>query len=387
MENTFKINTSLQRYPHRATERLQAWDSADELILQHLGELCAQGLDLANQRILILNDSFGALSSTLGAFESALGPAPSGALTRFSLTSYTDSYVSAQAQRLNSQGRITPIHRLEELSGVYDLVLIRIPKNMSFFEDELRNLSGHLHARSKIICGYMIKHQAKSSFEWLGKIIGDTTTSLARKKARLIFADFQRAPSRSPYPMRVEIEGFEIPFVHHSNLFSREKLDIGTRFLLQHLPQGDYKTILDLGCANGIVGIAAKRLNPSARIIFSDESQMAVQSARANYDAYFAKIAKDASAQFIWTHCFENAPPASVDLVICNPPFHQGTTLGDHIAWQMFIDSRHALAPGGRLLVIGNTHLQYPNALKRIFGNSQVVAADAKFTGVEAVAG
>lgn len=359
-----KTLDTLKRYPQRKNELLQAWDSADELILQHLNEVELL-LGLREKRILILNDHFGALSCSL---------------QDFNITTYTDSFVSSRAIELNSGGHIKTLSQLGDLTGIYDYVLIQIPKNMSFFEDMLCHLSGHLNANSKIICGYMVKYQTKASFDLLSRIIGETSTSLAQKKARLIFAKFQRAEIASPYPLQVPIESFEFPFIHHSNLFSREKLDIGTRFLLEHLPQGNYQTLLDLGCANGVIGIAAKRLNPSAKIIFSDESRMAIQSAEANYARYFRD-----QAEFHWIHSYEDQAPASLDLVICNPPFHQGNAMGDFIAWQMFKDSHHALSKGGVLRVIGNSHLLYPSTLKKLFGNSEIVAKNQKFTIVDAI--
>ena len=99
--------TNLKRYPYHPKNLLQAWDSADELLLQHV----KQG-DFQGKRIAIINDSFGALSCGLEGAE---------------ITSYTDSYSSARAIQINSQDRITPIHELDGLTGTYDLVLIRIP--------------------------------------------------------------------------------------------------------------------------------------------------------------------------------------------------------------------------------------------------------------------
>ena len=363
LETPFKSPLELKRYPHRKRELLLPWDSADELILEHLSR--TEHSELRSKRILIVNDQFGALSCALEGFD---------------ITSYTDSFVAAKATQLNSQNRITPLHDLASLSGKYDLVLIRIPKNMSFFEDLLCHLSAHLHSASQVICGYMVKHQAKTAFDHLNRLIGTTRTSLAQKKARLIFAGFERAPSKSPYPIQLPIESFDRPFLNPSNLFSREKLDIGTRFFLEQLPQGDYRRILDLGCANGIIGIAAKKLNPAAALIFSDESAMAVQSAQTNYEAYFP----GEQAKYVWTNCYENQEAASLDLVLCNPPFHQGNTLGDHIAWQMFNDAHHALRPGGLIRVIGNSHLRYERTLEKIFGNHRVVARNPKFTIVDA---
>ena len=350
----------LKRYPYRKNDLLQAWDSADELLLQHMSALALSG-----KRILIINDQFGALSC---------------GLKNFDITSYTDSYVSYKAIIINSVDKIIPINNFKNLIGIYDYVLIQLPKNMSFFEDILCHLTQHLNSTSQIICGAMIKHLAPASFDLLNKYIGKTTTSLAQKKARLIFSHFEKEKIDSPYPRKVKFDLLEEELLNHSNLFSREKLDIGTRFLLENLPKGDYKTILDLGCANGIVGIMSKKLNPHAKIIFSDESQMAILSAKANYSKFFTD-----NAEFHWTNCYEDQEKHSLDLVICNPPFHQGNTIGDFIAWQMFHDAKEALKNGGIIRVIGNSHLAYQVKLKKIFANSKVIATNIKFMIVDAV--
>lgn len=350
----------LKRYPYKRNDLLKAWDSADELILAYM-----KNLDLQEKSILIINDHFGALSV---------------GLEDFNCTVYTDSYVSSTAIKLNSHQRIDPICRLSDFSGFYDYVLIQIPKNMSYFEDLLATLTSHLKPHSQLICGSMLKHLAPASFELLNKYIGPTTTSLAQKKARLVFARFEKKAVTSPFPISVKMEGFQLPFIHHSNLFSREKLDIGTRFFLQQIPQGSFQNILDLGCANGIIGIKAKELNPEAKIFFSDDSAMALESASINYRSYFAD-----EADFCWTNCYEGQEVHNMDLVLCNPPFHQGTTIGDFIAWQMFQDAYKVLSRGGLLRIIGNSHLGYQVKLKKIFGNAKIVDTNNKFIICDAI--
>lgn len=359
MTITLLNSERFKRYPIVKNDKLQAWDSADQLLLKHLSTF-----DLSNKRILIINDSFGALTVSL---------------KNFDVSSYTDSYVSYRGILQNGAFESLLFSDLSQVNGTYDYVLIKLPKVMSFFEDILCRLTSHINSETQFVCAGMIKHMAKSSFDLLNKYIGETSTGLAEKKARLIFAQFEKKAVSSPYPKEQKLDGLPIPFSNGSNLFSREKLDVGTRFFLQHLPKGDFQNVLDLGCANGVVGIKFKDLNPESKIIFSDDSYMAILSARENYKKYF-----DDDASFDWTNCYEDGESNSFDLVLCNPPFHQSNTIGDFIAWQMFVDAKRILKNGGLIRIVGNSHLRYQQKLKKIFGNSEIIATNKKFMIVDA---
>ena len=76
---------------------------------------------------------------------------------------------------------------------------------------------------------------------------------------------------------------------------------------------------------------------------------------------------------------------ASVDLILCNPPFHQQTATTDHIAWQMFKDSHRVLKKGGELRIIGNRQMAYHIKLQRIFGNEKLIASNEKFVTTMAI--
>lgn len=53
----------------------------------------------------------------------------------------------------------------------------------------------------------------------------------------------------------------------------------------------------------------------------------------------------------------------------------------------MFCDAKHILCKDGKLLVIGNRHLDYDGKLCRLFGEENVttVASNSKFVILEAV--
>ncbi|PIK13654.1 MAG: 50S rRNA methyltransferase [Halobacteriovorax sp. JY17] len=358
LEITMSKLEKLKRYPILKNDQLQAWDASDELVLSEI-----ETRDPV--KVLIVNDSFGALTFGLSDRE---------------ITSYSDSYVSTKAINLNTENPGRLISDLKRVGGDYDLIIIKLPKSLSFLEDILIELSNSIKTGTPFIFSGMIKHMSPGHFDMIEKYIGETTTSLAKKKARLIFASFSKEPTENPYPISLEIPQWEKPLQNESNLFSREKLDIGTRFFLENIPSGDFKKILDLGCANGLVGLVAKKKNPSSTIYFADESYMAIKSAKSNYKNSF-----EDSAQYFWTNCYEDKDLPEVDLVLCNPPFHQGTTIGDFIAWQMFNDSKKKLLSGGKIIVIGNGHLRYDQKLTKIFGNCKVINQNKKFVVLESI--
>lgn len=359
--NSLGEDFTLSRYPIDPNDKLRAWDASDELLVSHLSTI--QGLE--NKNILIMNDSFGAIAKSL---------------KEYSPYSYTDSFVAFKGHQINIESSFEVINDLDKLPKNLDLVLIKLPKNMSFFEDSLARLSQVLNPNALVICAGMIKHTPNSAYDLLAKYIGETRTSLAKKKARLIMANFTKDTASSKFPLSIKVDKWDENLINHSNLFSREKLDIGTRFFLEHIPTGDFKKILDLGCANGIIGMQAKKQNPEANIIFADESYMAIKSAKENFSNSF----ENENCQLEWQNCYEDDKLSKVDLVLCNPPFHQNNTVGDFIAWQMFKDAHKALNSGGLIRVIGNRHLGYHVKLKRIFKNSNIIASNKKFVIIDA---
>ena len=366
---------TLTRYPRLKKDALRAWDAADEYLLQRLAE---EGLPAETPNLLVLNDSFGALCAALAQYRPQLWSdshlAQQGALENFS-----DNDLDPADLRLLSS--------LREPDGKIDLLLVRIPKQLAFLEDQLYRVRPHLHAGSRIFGAGMVKDIHTSTLQLFERIIGPTSTSLARKRARLIFCQFDGTsdPGQSPYPTQYQLEHTDCCLLNHANVFSRDNLDIGTRFLLEHIPASDapLKTA-DLGCGNGVIGIAAAKRNPAAELFFVDESYMAVESARANFAAVFGA---ERAARFQVGDGLADCETASLDLVLNNPPFHRERAVDGDAPGRMFKQAEAALKRSGELWGVGNRHLNHQAKLKRLFGHCEEVASNSKFVVLKAVKG
>lgn len=361
----------LDRQPPRRDDPLQAFDAADEYLLQQVAE---RGLDPA-ARVLVLNDGFGALAASLAGHARVI--------------SSGDSHLAALALAANlarnglAAEAVTFVPASEATSGPFDLVLIRVPKTLALLEEQLIRLHGQLAPGARVIAAGMLKHLPRAAGDLLERHIGPVQVSLAVKKARLLTAMPEARPAvASPYPSRYRLDAPPLTLVNHANVFCREGLDIGTRAFLPHLPQQlGQARVADLGCGNGVLALACALANPEARFTLVDESYMAVQSARENWTAAFGERPVAIRA----ADGLADQPPQSLDLILCNPPFHQQQVVGDFLAWRMFQQARAALTEQGELWLVGNRHLGYHAKLKRLFRRVEQIAATPKFVVLKAV--
>ncbi|SDT93724.1 methyltransferase [Halopseudomonas salegens] len=356
-------NLTLQRYPEDRSGTLVAADAADRYLLQQLT------LAPTDTSPLIINDSFGALACALHACNPH---------------TWGDSWLAWQALQNNllaNQLEPTGIHFFNSQQlpqGTYQRVLLRIPKSLALLEQQLYQLRPLLAPGAQVMAGAMLKHLPPSAGDLLAQYIGPYQASLAWKKARLLTAtlDPELTPSAPKQNSCYTLEGTPFGLENFPGVFSRERLDIGTRVLLPQIPQGAGDShIIDLGCGNGALGIMAAWHSPQAKLTFVDESWAAVACAEHNFRQAFGQR----EADFQVRDGLQQWQGMPADWILCNPPFHQQQVIGDVIARRLFAGSRRALNPDGCLLVVGNRHLGYHNTLKRNFSRVEQVAAHPKF--------
>jgi 16S rRNA (guanine1207-N2)-methyltransferase/23S rRNA (guanine1835-N2)-methyltransferase len=371
------LNRSLKllRYPEQGhNPSLQAWDATDELLIDYVTQ---QIPDYPNLKIRIYNDDFGAL----GCWFAEQNP-----------TWVSDSFVATQGCKQNLERNQLTISderfftSTQSVDQPADIVLLKIPKTTALLEQQLIDLQAYVSSNTRVIAGGKVKLIQKSTQALFSQYLGACHTSLAKKKSRLIFCQPTGDKRHtSPYPTVWKTTKPDFTISNLANVFARQQLDIGARFMLSHLariPLVENQRVIDLGCGNGVLGLHVLHNYPSANVIFIDESFMAVKSAEHNVKQNIPSAHEH--CEFIVNNCLDEfaskSRHASVDLILCNPPFHQQNTITDHIAWQMFKDAKQVLRPQGKLIVVGNRHLDYPQKLKRLFTSVSTLASDKKFS-------
>jgi len=268
---------------------------------------------------------------------------------------------------------------------------MRIPRYGDYLAWLLRRVNALLADDGVLLAGGMIKHLPDRSVDVFGQAVITEKVWPARKKARVVMCRKGSAelanwsPAWLGYSLAVDAGiSKELSVAALPAVFARDKLDIGTRVLLPHVTQAAAALapgvrVLDLACGNGVLGLAALAVNSHLELTFSDVSSQAVISAAANAAREFPR------STFSFRHADGiSADEGEFDLILLNPPFHEGGVVGDHIALALFAAARRYLRPGGRLLLVGNRHLGYHRSLGRFFPQVRQLDANPKFVVLEA---
>ena len=178
--------------------------------------------------------------------------------------------------------------------------------------------------------------------------------------------------------MRAHHPDLDLWICSHGAVFAGTKVDLGTRLLLEFVDRmhPSASSAVDLGCGTGVIAAVLARARPQLDVLATDQSAAAVSSATAT----MAANALSDHVRVLRDDAVSTLPDASVDLIVCNPPFHLGTSVHAGAALKLFDAAGRVLTPGGEMWTVFNSHLAYTRALNRAVGPTRVVGSNAKFT-------
>lgn len=356
---------ALRRWPDIEAPDLVAADAADRLLLDESASARAAADDGA---LVVIGDGYGALT---------LGAADAGAQ---GIRTHQDPLTGeralvANAERFGLAGSYTSLPLDAALVQGAQVVLLRLPRSL----DALRDIAGLVaaHAAPEVVlyAGGRVKHMSLAMNDVLREHFGRLDVTHARQKSRVLVA---REPhdGRDPAPGR-DTHG-DLVVCAFGGAFAGTSIDIGTRFLLEHLPS-DLSVVgeaIDFACGTGVVAARLARQHPELRVYACDQSAAAVASARATASANGVgdrvTVARD--------DMLSDRTDSSASFIALNPPFHSGSAVHEGIAPRMFADAARVLRSGGELWTVWNSGLRYRGALERLVGPTRQVARNAKFT-------
>lgn len=162
----------------------------------------------------------------------------------------------------------------------------------------------------------------------------------------------------------------DIVFVSDHGVFSKDRVDYGTRVLLESMNiQENQKKLLDVGCGYGTIGISLKKEYSWLEVDMVDVNERAIHLANASIQKNTIHHIKAYKS-----YAYENVND-SFDIIVSNPPIRAGKK----VVFDILEGAYDHLNHHGELIVVIQKKQGAPSAKKKmeeVFGNCDIVKRD-----------
>lgn len=162
-------------------------------------------------------------------------------------------------------------------------------------------------------------------------------------------------------------------------VFSHGRLDVGTEVLLETLDRVPAGKIMDFGCGAGVISAYLAAQAPDNHYTLVDCDALALASSERTMEQLgikqFQTIASDGLSDVKGTF----------DLIVSNPPFHQGVKTHYAVTEQFLAESAQRLNKGGELRIVANSFLRYEPIIMKAFGHCKTLVTRNGFSIYQAI--
>lgn len=169
------------------------------------------------------------------------------------------------------------------------------------------------------------------------------------------------------HDLQVKLLGEDFRFYTDAGVFSKKMIDFGSQVLLNSLDLESDKSLLDLGCGYGPLGISLAKVQGLA-VTMVDINSRAIDLAKQNAER------NKVSAEIFQSNIYENITE-SYDYIISNPPIRAGKK----VVHQIIEEAIDHLNPNGSLTIVIQKKQGAPSAkakMEAVFGNVEIVKKD-----------
>ncbi|SFF37023.1 16S rRNA (guanine1207-N2)-methyltransferase [Paenibacillus algorifonticola] len=140
-----------------------------------------------------------------------------------------------------------------------------------------------------------------------------------------------------------QLRGIALKFMTDAGVFSKTGVDYGTRVLLNALELKGERSVLDVGCGYGPIGLTIARLAPESHVTMIDVNERAVELSKENAHNNGIK-----NITVYQSDVYEAVRQSTFDMIVTNPPIRAGK----EIVHRIFEEGYELLAPGGTMWVV-----------------------------------
>jgi 16S rRNA (guanine1207-N2)-methyltransferase len=169
------------------------------------------------------------------------------------------------------------------------------------------------------------------------------------------------------------LKGRSFDFLTASSVFSKTKVDSGTRLLVEAMILPQKGCVLDIGCGYGAVGITAAAFNRQLHVVMTDINARAVRLAKKNL-----QLNKVFNAETRYGHLYEPVDGLKFDCVLSNPPVSAGMDTVKAI----IVGAPQVMAEGATFQMVIRSKIGakiLPALFSEVFGECVVLARESGF--------
>lgn len=171
---------------------------------------------------------------------------------------------------------------------------------------------------------------------------------------------FSSKPSSrsSEYIIEAELLGNRLSFKTDNGVFSKSEVDFGSRLLVETVEIQDGNSLLDMGCAYGVVGISLAKAHPLSKITMVEINERACELAREN------ALRNQVDQHTVVYHGDGFAPiqDCAFDRILLNPPIRAGKGM----IYSLFEEAGKHLYPDGSFWIVIRKQQGAESALKKL---------------------
>jgi 16S rRNA (guanine1207-N2)-methyltransferase len=170
-----------------------------------------------------------------------------------------------------------------------------------------------------------------------------------------------------------EIRGRKYRFRAGAGVFSSDRLDPGTRLLIETMEVRPAHSVIDVGCGYGAIGIVAAHLASVGRIVMVDCDARAFEYALANVRSHHLSHARKNGrprVEVILGDRFDAVPGERFDRVLSHPPVHAGSD----VLFPLVDDAYRHLRVHGRLYLAVVRYTAVRKHITKVFGNCRIAS-------------
>ena len=239
----------------------------------------------------------------------------------------------------------------------HDLAVIFFPKSKHEFSYTLAMLAEHLSSDAKILIVGENKGGVKSAIKLTTSFLTNCEKVDSARHCSLFLGDFNGMVK----PFNIEqwfknysltLNDVELTISSLPGVFSQSELDVGTKLLLNNLPQTMRNEVLDFGCGAGVISAYIGKKHPQMQLNLIDVNALALKSAEQTL------AINDLQGEVFASDSLSNVHK-KYQHVVSNPPFHQGLKT-HYAATESFLAGiKNYIKQSGDITIVANNFLRY----------------------------